>query len=377
MTGLVHRAQGVFAAVQARGANVLRAARRRWRWFDHLARAYGRYQDRRGDRLAAGMTYFGFLSFFPLLSLSYSLLGYLVGVSDKARAYLVEAINSVLPGLAERLPVEQIAQTKAAAGAIGLVGLVITGLGWVGAARESMREIWGTDPRGGNFFVNKLADVGLLAFLGSMMILSAMVSGTAIHATHAVLEFLGLADILGMGTALRVLSLGVAMTFDAVVFLVVFSRISGTRAPWRRLIRGALFGAAGFEALKLIATLLIGITTRNPVYASFAVVVGLLVWIYIVSRFFLFSAAWAATRRVVLSADAQPDFPQPDVEAAPATRGPSAEVGPKDLAGRPGGPARLGGAGRPGRPGRAGRPDRSDRPRPARGAGTGPSIPQG
>jgi membrane protein len=362
MIGLVHRAQRIFTAAQARVSGVLRAARRRWSWFDHLARAYQRYQDRRGDRLAAGMTYFGFLSFFPLLSLAYALLGYLVGVSDTARAYLVEAINSVLPGLAERLPIEQIAQTKAAAGTIGLVGLLITGLGWVGAARESMREIWGVDPRSGNFFVKKLADVGLLVFLGTMMILSAVVSGTAIHATHAVLEFFGLADIIGMGTALWVLSIAVAMTFDAVVFLVVFSRISGTRASWRRLIRGALFGAVGFETLKLIATLLIGFTTRNPVYASFAVVVGLLVWIDIVSRFFLFSAAWTATRRAVLSADAE------------MTTGTVAGVDPKDLAVRP---DRAGRSDRPDRPDRPDRRDRPDRSRPARGAGTGSSVPQG
>ncbi|HEX6468141.1 MAG TPA: YihY/virulence factor BrkB family protein [Streptosporangiaceae bacterium] len=304
MIPLVSWVQRAGGAAQGRAAATLGAARRRWRWFDHLARAYQRYQDSRGDRLAASMTYFGFLSFFPLLALAYALLGYVVGVSDKARAYLVDAINSVLPGLAERLPVEQIAQAKAAAGLIGLVGLLITGLGWMDAARESLRQIWGTDPRGGNFFVNKLVDVGLLAFLGAILVLSAVVSGTAIHATHAVLRLLGLADVLGMGTALWVLSLCVACVFDAVAFLVVFSRVSGTRAPWRRIIRGAVFGAVGFELLKLVATLLVEHTTRNPVYASFAVVAGLLVWIDIVSRFFLFTAAWTATRRVILRADA-------------------------------------------------------------------------
>src|SRR4051812_25135274 len=118
MIRLVAQAQRAVETAQARGVGVVRAARRRWRWFDHLARAYQRYQDRRGDRLAAAMTYFGFLSFFPLLALGYALLGYLVGVSDRARAYLVDAINSVLPGLAQRLPVEQIAQAKAAAGVI-------------------------------------------------------------------------------------------------------------------------------------------------------------------------------------------------------------------------------------------------------------------
>jgi inner membrane protein YhjD len=312
----VARVRHAVDSARERGLRVLRGARRRSRWFDHMARAYERYQDRRGDRLAAAMTYFGFLSFFPLLALAYALLGYLVGVSEKARDYLVDAINSVLPGLADQLPVEQIAQAKAAAGLIGLVGLLFAGLGWVAALRESMREIWGNDPTGGgNFVIKKLWDIGLLGFLGAMLILSVATSGVATQATHGVLEVLGLADITGMGTALWVLSVGVAIAFDALIFLVIFSRMSGTRAPWRRIYRGALFGAVGFESLKLIATLLIGSTTRNPVYASFAVVAGLLIWIDVVSRFVLFSAAWTATRRVILRADT-PEEPEEPEEAA-------------------------------------------------------------
>ena len=36
---------------------------------DHLVRAYQRYSAAAGDRQAAAVTFFGFLSFFPLLAL--------------------------------------------------------------------------------------------------------------------------------------------------------------------------------------------------------------------------------------------------------------------------------------------------------------------
>jgi inner membrane protein YhjD len=323
--GGVRRAQQIFDTARERGISVVRAARRRSRWFDHLARAYERYQDRRGDRLAAALTYFGFLSFFPLLALAYSLLGYLVGVSESARNYLVDAINSVLPGLADRVPVEQIAQARTTAGVIGLVGLLVTGLGWMAALRESMREIWAKDPTGGgNIVVKKLEDIGLLAFFGVILILSGATSGVATQATHGVLELVGLAGVTGMGTALWVLSLGVAVGFNSLLFLVVFTRVSGTRAPWRSIIRGALFGAVGFEILKLFAALLIGSTTRNPVYASFAVVAGLLVWIGVVSRFVLFTAAWTATRRTIMRADRADGADGADEPAAARVANPAA-----------------------------------------------------
>jgi len=304
MRQVIARAQRRFEALQDTGMSLLRGLRARWRWFDHLVRAYRRYQERRGDRLAAALTCYGFLSFFPLLALAYALLGYLVKFSDKARDYFVDAINQLLPGLSDQLNVQQIVESKTAVGVVGLVGLMFTGLGWVNVLRESLRDIWGYEPNGGgNFFLKKVWDVGVLAFLGATLIVSVAVSTVTSQATHTVLTTMGLDDVPGAGTALRLLSLAVAIAFNTLIFLVLFSRLSGTRAPWRRIIRGAVFGALGFEILKQIASLLLSRTMSNPVYASFAVLVGLMVWINIVSRFMLFTAAWTATRRVILSVD--------------------------------------------------------------------------
>ena len=84
--------------------------------------------------------------------------------------------------------------------------------------------------------------------------------------------------------------------------------LAGTLASWRQLLLGCLFGAIGFEVLKLGGAFLIVHTVHNPVYASFAVMAGLVVWINVSSRFILFTAAWTATRRAILKVDAkEPD----------------------------------------------------------------------
>ncbi|MGI5323397.1 YihY/virulence factor BrkB family protein [Actinomadura nitritigenes] len=306
MRQVISGVQRWIEALLETGKALLGAARARWRWFDHLARAFERYQERRGDRLAAALTCYGFLSFFPLLALAYSLLGYLVGISTQARDYFVKAVQELLPGLSDQLQVEQIAQSKTAVGVVGLVALLFTGLGWVQVLRESLRDIWGNPPTGGgNYLLKRLWDLAVLAFLGVILICGMAVSTVTSSATHTVLGWFSLEDVPGAGTGLRLLSLACAVAFDTVIFLVLFTRLSGTIAPWRRIIRGALFGGLGLELLKQVATLLIGRTTQNPVYASFAVLVGLMVWINIVSRFTLFVAAWTATRRVVLKADAE------------------------------------------------------------------------
>jgi inner membrane protein YhjD len=296
--------------------------RRRWRWFDHLARAYQRYQEQHGDRLAAALTFYAFLAFFPLTALAFALLGYAVAVNPHAREWVTEAIRDILPGLADQLHVDQIAQAKAGAGLIGLIGLLWGGFGLIGVLRESLRTIWQVDPTGGgNIVMKKVWDLVVLVLLGLALIASVVVSSFATSATQVVLSWLGMADVPGAGTVVRLLSITVAVGADMVIFFVMFSRLSGTRASWRRLVKGTLFGAIGFEVLKLVGTYLVGHTTRNPVYASFAVIIGVLVWINFVSRFLLFTAAWTATRSAILRADADnpelaectaPPVPVPD-----------------------------------------------------------------
>ena len=184
-----------------------------------------------------------------------------------------------------------------------LLGLAWSGLGWISVWRESLRTIWqsGTDER--NLVVNRVRDLGVLCLLGLVLLVSVMLSSASSSATHAVLGWLGIADVDGAGTVLRLITLSVAVAANGLIFMVLFTTLAGTKASWRHLVRGCLFGAVGFEILKIVGALLVGHTVHNPVYASFAVIVGLLVWINLASRFILFTAAWTATRQAVLDVD--------------------------------------------------------------------------
>jgi inner membrane protein YhjD len=282
--------RGIAAACERFLAPV-RAARARWPWFDHLARAAVRYRDRDADRLAAALTFYGFLSFFPLVALAYAITGYAVAVNPAVRPYVGQAIGQLLPGLSGRLPVAQIAAAKAGAGILGLAGLLWSGLGWIAAWRGSLHMIWRGDEDGNPVLV-RVRSLAVLCVLGLALLASAAMSGLATSAAHAVLMSAG-----GVaGTALRLVAVAAAVGANMLIFLVLFTQLTGARQPWRSLLPGCLFGAVGLETLKLIGALLVEHTTRNPVYASFAVVAGLLVWINIVSRFVLFTAAWTATR---------------------------------------------------------------------------------
>jgi hypothetical protein len=131
--------------------------------------------------------------------------------------------------------------------------------------------------------------------LGVSLLASFVVSSLATAATTYALGAVGLEESTAATAVLKVLSVALAMVVDIVVFAILLSRLSGAQLSWRRVRSGAVLAAVGFELLKLVGTFLIGRTTQNPLYATFGVVVGLLVWIHFASRLLVFSAAWTAT----------------------------------------------------------------------------------
>src|ERR1700710_2601333 len=271
------------------------SVRQRRPFIDHLVRAFSRYQADAGDRLPASLTYFCFLSFFPLIALAFSIAGFVVDAYPDAQSKLTEQINNFLPGLADKLDVTTIGNAKVATGIVGLAGLLFAGLGWIDALREAVRAVWYHNVKAGNFIVKKLVDIGVLAGLGLTLIASVAVTGVSSAAMSWFLDLLGLADNSIARIGLRIVGIALALLVDFAVFLYLFTRLPRLNTPFRRVFKGALLGAVGLEILKVVGSLLVSRTTNNPVYGAFAVVVGLLIWINLVSRFVLFTAAWTVT----------------------------------------------------------------------------------
>lgn len=284
------------AALTAR----LEAARAARPAVDHLLRARNRFEEARGTRLAGAVTYFAFLSVFPLIALAFAVLGYLVGAFPEIYVEVREAIADALPGLTGDQPgqinIDQLAEARESAGLIGLVGLLWIGTAWVDALRESLRLIWGQPAvPAQNVVARKGFDVLVLILLGLGVLATVAVSAVATMATGQIVDALGLPDDGLARSGVRLAAIAVGVATSALLIGVVFWRLSGMHIPRARLIEGALLGGVAFEALKMLATYLLANTMRNPVYATFSVAVGLLVWINLVSRAVLFAAAWTAS----------------------------------------------------------------------------------
>jgi membrane protein len=289
----------------ARGEALIRRARRRYAWFDHLARAGGRYERVHSDLMAAGVTYFAFLGLFPVLLLAASIFGLFLAGDALLQQQLFDSIRQTFPGqLGEQL-VHEVQSAVGSAGVTGLVGLagfLYAGLRTVDKLRIGMELIWKGEVDKPDVLRDNLQDLLALVALGGIGVVSLGLTGAVTSETSRVMKLLGLADERGYGVLTWVVGMVLALMVDGVIFLWLLRVVPSVSHPLRRLLPGALFGAAGFEVLKLIGGYYLTLISGSVTATAFGGAVGLLVWINLVARFGFFTAAWTASLRRVESA---------------------------------------------------------------------------
>jgi membrane protein len=295
----------VFARVEA----VIAGQRRRRPWFDHLARAGGRYERMQGDLMAAGVTYFAFLGLFPVLLLAASVIGLVLSGNSALEQQLFAAVREAFPGALGDKLVEQLTHAIDAAGVVGLIGLIgflYAGLRTMDKLRIGMERIWKGHVDEPDLLRDNLQDLVALVALGAVGLASLGITASVTHATARVLRTFGLAEQPGFGVLTWVLGIALAAVVDVLVFLWLLRVVPSVSYPLRRLLPGALFGAAGFEVLKLVGGYYLSLISGSVTVSALGGGVGLLVWINVVARFAFFTAAWTATLPAITAASAPP-----------------------------------------------------------------------
>jgi len=176
-------------------------------------------------------------------------------------------------------------------GVIAFVSLVLAGMGWLGAVREGVRAVFGLKGSPGNLVTAKLRDLGVLFTLGLGIAASAVLTTVVGAAAGWIADRIGMS---GQSWVLILAGLVVSILADTGLMLLLLRVLSGVPATWRDLSQGALVGGVGFSLLKLSASTLLPRVTANPLFASIAVVIGLLFWLNLIARLTLVAAAWAA-----------------------------------------------------------------------------------
>lgn len=261
------------------------------------ARANARFGAAGGGLLTGGIAYAALFSVFAGLTIGYTIFMAVLGDDEDLRQRVLDAIDETLPGLIDTgennglIDPDTLVLSPAltVAGVVALVVLVLSALSATAALRTGVRAMFGR-VTGDNAVLSKLRELGGFVGIALAVLISAILTTAATAASDWLMTLLGWPDVSGTLAAA-----GVSFVVDAGMFMLIVWFLAGQRPAWRDLSRGAVIAAVGIGVVRLLGTSVVaGSATRNPVLASFAVIVTLLIWINLLARITLLAAAWTA-----------------------------------------------------------------------------------
>ena len=261
------------------------------------------FGSRGGPIMASGLTYQGLFAVFAAIWFSFSVAGLILADDVALRTSLIIQLAQSVPGLIDDgsgsgvIDPDILLETGTLSwtGALALVGLLFTALGWLASARDSVRAQFGLAPLAANLFLLKAKDLGLAVVLGIALIISTLLSVASTALLGAVLDGVGIgADSLAATIVGRIVGLVITLAFDTLVFASLYRVLAGVHIPFGRLIGGALLGGVGVGILKVLGSALLGGASSNPLLASFAVIIGVLLFLNLLCQVLLICAAWTA-----------------------------------------------------------------------------------
>jgi uncharacterized BrkB/YihY/UPF0761 family membrane protein len=244
-----------------------------------------KYGDDEGGRQAALITYYGFLSIFPLLLLGVAVLSRVLADHPDLRGKLIDEIvpSALRPTIEHSLAT---LPTSAIPFVAGLIGLLFAGTGVVFSAYQTLNHVAAVRHRRRAGFISRYVRVFavLAALMASALATGALtVVATALPGQPAVQRAASVA-----GSALVVFAV---LLFGAKVLLA-------RPAPARALWPGAAVGAVAVTMVLTVGAPLLArlVTKAGPVYGSFATVAGMFALLYLVGQALVYAAEVAAVR---------------------------------------------------------------------------------
>lgn len=256
-------------------------AQQRSRPMSFLVGVVKKFGDDRAGRLAALVAYYGFFSLFPAMLAMVTILGFVLDGRDDLRRSIADSALAQFPVVGESIgsSVSSPLSGSAIALVLGLAGAIWAGLGAMQAAQDAMNEVWGV-PRTEypSFLKKRLRSVGTL-----VVIVIGLASSTLI--TQLALNVVG-------GVFASIVLFLATVAIDVLMFLVAFRVLTVVRLRWNQLLPGAVVGGIGYALLQLAGTAYVTRTLAgaDKTYGTFATVIGLLSWIYLIAQLTMVAA---------------------------------------------------------------------------------------
>jgi inner membrane protein YhjD len=240
-----------------------------------------KFGDDQGGNFAAQLTYYGFVSLFPLLLVLVTVLGFVLHDDPELQRQILDSALADLPVIGDQIRNNVTSLKGNGVGlAVGLVVILYGGLGLANASQDAMNRVWEVPMRARAGFFPRLArSLALIGVLGGGILMSTFLSRFG-------------AGNANLGDAVRVaLYLG-GIVLNVGVFAVAFKVLTSRPLGWLDVLPGAVVAAIGWEVLQAFGAFVVQHWLQNmsPTYGLFAIVLGLLAWIFLEARVVLYAA---------------------------------------------------------------------------------------
>jgi membrane protein len=243
-------------------------------WGLPLATLY-KYVDDQGPYLAALITYYGVVSLFPLLLLLNTILRFVLHGDPASQAKVLHSALGSFPLVGSQFEDAKGVSGSGAGIVIGVVGTLYGGLGVGQALQNAMNTTW-LIPR--NLRGNPIRQRGRSLLLLCVIGLSVL-GTTVLTALGTTAKSYGAQ----VGAGAGILLLAASLVVNAAVFVLAFKVSTARAVHTREVAPGALLAAVAWQLLQWFGTVYIGHVVRHAssLNGAFALVLGLILWIYL------------------------------------------------------------------------------------------------
>jgi YihY family inner membrane protein len=266
-----------------------------------------KFGDDRAGSLAALMAYYGFLALFPLLLLFVTVLGFVAQHNADFQDRLVDSALAEFPIIGDQIARNVDSLRASGLGlVIGLIGLAWGSLGFTQAGQHAMAQVWnvpGVDRPG--FFPRLARGASIIGVLGLGVVATTVISGFSVFDSSL--------------PVLRALALVVTAALNVAISLAAFRLLTPKAIASRHLVPGAVLFGLAWSVLQLFGSYLISqrLQQTSETYGMFAIVLGLLFWLYLAAQLSLYAAELnvVLARGLYPRSIIQPPLTEPDRQA--------------------------------------------------------------
>ena len=207
-----------------------------------------------------------------------TILGFVLEGDPDEQKRILDGTLGQFPLISDQLTLHSLSGSTSAL-AIGLVVSLLAGLGITNATQNAFNRIWDVPFKDRpNFFSTRLRGVVTLAILGTLWITSTVLAGFVGSSSH------GAPDVIA--------AVVIAFAINVVLFMTAFKLLTTLDVAWRDLFPGVIVASVFWQLLQHLGGYYLDHTLKrtSPLYGVFALVLGLLAWLFLGAQLTMFAA---------------------------------------------------------------------------------------